>query len=445
MADGDARAGSVEEVADKYGLEMNPTDQDTSGEEEAASAPEGGTSREPDLSAADRELEERMMFEGLDDNLEILEEREKQATAADEVEAGGEDEAEAEPPEDAEPEAQAEEADEAAEEPEGDEDADEEGEEREEDVGYDSWREWLTNEIDDPSDRQALFDSLLESEDIVLRYTANGEEHEESAQEVLRKAAGYMGQGEVTKRFQEAAQRQQQVEQLREQLVEQAQKIQTVQERLQSTIDDPATFTDTLSSMASLDYLKDLRDNLDMVVREAEENPRLFRVDRRLSGIERGLQAMMGGIQNGEAASREPPASRNGAETQNTDSGIPEDLGFQPGVGYPGDYAEIAVRDVRNMLAGADTDLTFDDVADRWEEEGMTRPVHEVTRDLLKAERGDSRKRNIAADPPTRGRQPRRKPGSGEASNESEKQPSSREPETWDDIEKHVRSMIEGG
>lgn len=458
----EARDVSQDDFDAEFGLEGNAPNEPAyggdDGEEGGGSPPTPRLSEsETDMSDVDQAIKDRQMFEGMDDNVKLMEARQEAEEAAEEAaeteeteddpeepESEDEDEQEEGTEEGTEAEEEEEEAEAEAEEEEAEEE--EEGEESEEELS--AWGSWLEENVGDTEDRQALFEELLEDDDLVIPYRADGEVHRASPSELVERAAGYAGQGEVTKRAQEVQTRAQELEQRAQEIESTREQLEGFQERLTATVDDPDTFADFLAGRANVEYMEALAENLTETVRTARENPEIFTMRRELGGIKGLLEQMVNGRDGDGAAPGRPGRAEAGAEDAGGDDPIPDDLNFEPGVGYHAPYHRIAHREVRAILRGAGTDdVSFQDVASQWQKEGRKRPITEVATDLLAQHRSDSRKREIALDPPNKGRKPKGKAGGkgkkkGGGSGGGGDGPSPSSSGSWEGIQKEVEQEV---
>lgn len=376
-------------------------------------------------AAADEALSEEEIF----DNLKLLDfraqrEAERRAAAQDQAQGqqSGEDEG-----------GEGGEDDDEGEENAGAEAEEERGDGEEEDDDGTTWGEFLDKLGLDADGAQALLDHLLNESkyapQLRLRYRANGQDVEEPWSEVRQKAAGYMGQPEVTRRLQEADSKIREAE-AREARVNAA--LENIQALL-AHLDDPDAFVEkTIAPNSSLEYMVALRDALNKKISEAEEDPGSYKLNQRLSNIERLLARVFGGeaaptrADDGAATAAEPPA--NGKRS--AAGPVPEDFGFVPGVGY-GDYAEAAYAALQQAARIGGIEVSA--VLQRWRNEGRQRPVFDVLDEMVKLRQSDKSKKDLARRPPVS------LPSSARAGRGPAKpNPTARRPPRWEDIEKLV-------
>lgn len=443
---------STDEFDGEFGLSGNAP----AGGEEAYTdkgrAEESEAAESVSMDDVDREIQGLQELEGLEDNVALLEAREKKAAEAEADEGGeeGDEEIEAEEEADEEVEGEEEEDEEQGEEEEEEEEggSEEDDEEREESEAEDDgtpWGDWLDEHLEEVDERQALLMELLSDDRLVIPYRAGKEERLESFDDIVRKAAGYAGEEAVSRRSIEVETQREQLEHRQAELETAADQLEQFQETLTSQIDDPERFHSFLSARASLEYLEDLGNRINDTVQRARQDPQTFQMNRRLAGIEGALQSLMqGGSGNGSGAGPDRGGTPDDRSADASGAAIPDDLGFQPGVGYTEPYHRMAWRDVGNILSGADgTRVSRQDVIDQWSKEGKKRQIHDVARDLIKRERRDSGKRDIALDPPTKGRTPKGKVGGGKkkkSAGESGSEGGS--PQSWDDIQSQVEREV---
>ena len=448
---------SVQELESEFGLEGNTPAAESdavadvaSGEMDVADVDveTGESKRTVESQTIERTIEREQAVADLDDNVLIME---KQAeldaedaavadadTEADDDEAG-EDVEEEELEVEQEEEEEAEDADEE-EEADADEEEAEESEEGEDaDVELTPMRSWLKENVPEDEDRAELMNALLE-EGVEIAYTAGGQEVKESMATILRKAAGYAGEEEVTRRSQAAKAQLTQAEALQARAQQAEERAQETVQSVTSQIDDPEAFGQFLTSRGSLEYLQQLHTQIDQTLQEAEANPQAFQMNRRLAGIEGALEQLLGG---GESAG-DTQDGGDAAGRQDTDEGtaldpsrIPQDLGFIKGEGYPSQFAVIAKRETLAILqaaTAAGAEVTYDQVVQRWSKEGKQRSIQDVATGLIKGAVRDGQKLSKAKRPPLkktpkgRGRSGKKKPSGS----------SSSKPVSWDSIPNQV-------
>ena len=284
---------SVQELESEFGLEGNTPAAESdavadvaSGEMDVADVDveTGESKRTVESQTIERTIEREQAVADLDDNVLIME---KQAeldaedaavadadTEADDDEAG-EDVEEEELEVEQEEEEEAEDADEE-EEADADEEEAEESEEGEDaDVELTPMRSWLKENVPEDEDRAELMNALLE-EGVEIAYTAGGQEVKESMATILRKAAGYAGEEEVTRRSQAAKAQLTQAEALQARAQQAEERAQETVQSVTSQIDDPEAFGQFLTSRGSLEYLQQLHTQIARVLPTSFKSCRFF-------------------------------------------------------------------------------------------------------------------------------------------------------------------------
>lgn len=401
---------TMEEFEQDTGLKSNDPAENAGGEEEAGGLDRETTRSVDEATGDDRSIEEitgeLLSDEGEYDNVALMEKRrEREAEAAKEAAAKEEEEEEEEPPEGEEkpPEATEDEEEEEEEEAPPAEGEEEEGaaegeEEEEEPAGEPIG---LDEALADPEKAQAALDRLLEAHpDLTVAYRAGGEEVREPVSEIRTKAAGYAGEGEVTRRFQAAKQSEtaataklEKAEQIKEQVVETYSKL----------LDDPKRFVHDFVVNSEEGYIRSLHQELTGVVTQMDEDPSSFAVMRRLGGMERILsQLVSGGGQPDAGGDHEPAEAGSTTETAAEETPDTGDFGFVPGRGYPQDQKTAALRtlDVAARTAGIGQDEVDSVVIPKWEQEGRRREVFEVLSDVISERYAETKKVETAKKPP---------------------------------------------
>jgi hypothetical protein len=440
----------MKELESEFGLEGNvpadaPADAGYGGDEVAAETTEKApTIKEPDTDAIAAETERLQSLEGLDDNVKIAEQEEANAKAAREKaaaeKAAEESEASDEAPGDEEEEEEV--ADDGEAEDEGGEEIAAEGAEEAEETGKevaDPWAAWVQENLQDAEQQTGLFEALLKL-DPDVEYQSNGQLVREPLSELKKKAAGYAGQGEVSRQLQEAKQARDtaaaekaEADALRDQLA-------GFQKELTETIDDPTNFVPWLAEKADLDYLTQLRDQLDATVQQIEENPQLHASNRnlntRLGRIEDALARLAGGGAPPESA--DAGASKETPAPETPTSG---DFGFQPGEGYPESTSSTVLSALKQTLDGTDVELRT--VVDRWNAGNRKQTLFAVARGLLRGGAGNAEKAKIALKPPV-GKRPSTEKGQRPRKPEAnDSTPAKKTGDAWDAIPGKVAAELE--
>lgn len=463
-----AEADAVVEVANNQ-VDVDALDK-LAGQKKLSDMP----SNDSAVRAVEQILSEEEAFAGLDDNVAIMEKRaeldgaraaEAEEGEGEELEAqGGEAEGEeagededagerGEVEEGGEGEAAAEEEGEAAADDGGDgEGAGAAGGEDEADAADDAAGDldpvlkWLRKSLPDPETRSDLAQAMVE-EGVEISYQAAGKTVREPLSEIIKKAAGYAGEQEVSARSQAAKAALKNAEKMQADAEAAAEQAQAMVDGFKTKIDDVKWMGQFLTSTATPEYMAALRDTLDSAVRDAEDNPGQFIMSRRMGRIESVLQDLSAALSGGQpAARREASGDRDTDEGAATDGpqAVPEDMGFQRGVGYPASTSTIVRSTVQAYLEGAsaqEVGVTYDDVVKAWNEEGRTRQLRDVAKGLVGTGRRQRQKRGIDADPPTprtpgKGRGPRGKKPSGDSRSKPGRTPS------WDEIEGIVAKEV---
>lgn len=435
---------TMEEFEQDTGLKSNDPPEGAGGEEGAGGLEREDTRNVDEATGDDRSIEEitgdLLSDEGEYDNVALMEKRREREAAAAEKAAAKEGEEEETPEGSEEPPEGAPEGEEEEEEPE--EGAPTEGEEEEETEEEEEPKgepTGLDEALADPEKAQAALDRLLEAHpELTIPYSANGEEVREPLSEVRKKAAGYAGEGEVTRRFQAAKQAEtaaqaklQKAEQIKEQVVETYGKL----------LDEPKRFVQDFVMNSDEEYIRSLHQELTGVVTQMDEDPGTFGIRRELGGMKRILsQLVSGGGQPGAGGDHEPAGAGSTTETEAEETPDTGDFGFVPGRGYPQDQKTAALRtlDVAAKAAGIAQEEVDSVVIPKWEQEGRRRPVFEVLSDVISERYAETRKVETAKKPPKK-ETPR-----GTSSNPTgkRKKPKSKaRTASWDDI---PNRLVEG-
>lgn len=447
---GEKKQINVQELEAEFGLEGNTSAAESDAVVAAAEGRDpdqdtGQDQRTIDVDTIESTIKREEALRDLDDNLERMD-KEAELDAEEEGDEGDADDVVADDADDGdedEEEGAEEGGEESAEAGDQEEEAEGEGEEEGEgaeegegDEELDPMRAWIREQLPEDEDRAELFQALMD-EGVEIEYTANGQTVRESMQAVLRKAAGYAGEEEVTRRSQAAKRTLAEAEALQKRAEEAEEKAQLTVQTVTKQIDDPEVFGEFLTSRGSLEYLQALHSKLEATLAEAESNPQGFHMNRRLAGIENALQTIMNGGASPAGDTRE---SREAEGRRDTEEGsaldpsqIPDDLGFIRGEGYPSQYAIIAKREVTRALeaaTAAGAEVRYEDVVKRWAEEGKTRPILDVAKGLIQGTTRDRQKRKLGERPPNR-RTPKGRGKSGKKSGSGSKREKA---VAWDDI-----------
>lgn len=439
---------SMAEFEREAGLESNQPAEGETATGGGGGAGESGEepSRQQEASRGEgRSLEditaELLDDEGEHDNLRLLEKRKEREKAKAQAEAEEEDEEEEE-----EAEAEEEEADEeeAEEEEEDEEEAEEEEEEGDEEEAGEELTGPLAEMVEQASaeEAQAALDALIEAHpDLTIPYRANGQDLREPVSEVAKKAAGYAGEGEVTRRFQQAKK----AEELAQQTLQKAERIKDqVVKSYGEVLDDPKRLVHDFLMRSDEDFIRTVHNELTGLVTEMEEDPTGFGLRREVGDMKRLLTQLVSGAGQTEAGAGQDPAG-GGPDTETTGEETPdaEDFGFIPGRGYPSDQKRLAMRalDTAAAVAGITPEQVDELVIPKWDEEGRRRPVFEVLRDVVHERTAETEKVETAKNPP------KRKTPQGNSSNPTgrkrEKPRSRRGTASWDDIPGQIVKSLE--
>lgn len=370
-------------------------------------------------AAADRFLD---MDEDTDNLARLDRLAEAEATDAEDAEDADDEPAEGE-------DADAEEADVDEE---ADEDADDEEEDEDEDEPV-----TLADTIErmEPERAQALLDALIEKhgDALQLSYRANGEDVSATLRDLRDRAAGYAGQAEVDRMKHAVQQEQQKVESLWGELEQAYQGIQQQRQVLQGYVQqDPKGFVnDVLMQHSTPEYMRQLRDQLEVTIENIERDPYAFEQGRKLNKIEQTLQQLIGG---GQARQGNPQSADQPVQQQ--DAGVPDDFGFIPGQGYPRAYTQVAFRALSTAADAVGVDV--DDVLDAWEAEGKKEPAEAVLRRMVRQRFAETDK--VQAATKRRGRK-RAKAKKGGVRVPQPNQ-SARKGQRWDEIESDLAADI---
>lgn len=444
------------ELEQEFGLEGNTpaaeSDAVAAGEDPAdVTVDQGGV----DTKTIERSITREEALAGLDDNLARMEkEAELDAAEAEqdaELEAlvegdEGEEEDDQEGEEDA-GEDEGEEAEEGEAEDE-EESAEAEGEDEEEEGEEESsddltpYQEWVRENLGDEKEREALLDALIK-EGATVSYKANGELVTESVEEMMRKAAGYSGEEVVTRRAQQLRQREQEIQTKAQEAEQMKEVAEGTLKAFTAKVDNPEEFGSWLADRADPEYLQVLHQKISGTLDLFERDPQSFQMNRRLASIEEAIR--QGG--RSEEGSRDAVRPEKDAEPSAGDPGVPDDLGFIQGQGYPSRFTDIALREARSMLqaataAGVEDVPSVRAVVDAWKGEKKARPIAEVTRSLIEGRRRDAPKRALALDPPTKRKPKGGRKRSGKKKPSGDKRQSGRGPKSWGDIEGTVARQL---
>lgn len=382
-------------------------------EAELAREEEGGTGE------LEEELDERIGRQ--DDDAEELEEDEGDEDAPEEDEAAeGEDE-----------EAEDEEAAAAS----GDEDEEEAEEEGAGDEDLDPMRSWVRENLTDEADQQALVEALME-EGAKVPLKSHGKTEMVTLKEMQERAAGYAGQEVVDRRMAEAKQAIGKVKEWEEGLQAEQERFKDVLKTFNDTVNDPEELGNMIRQSADLDYLRKLHGMLDQELMKAESDPDQWEFRREFRSMKGMLEEVRQEIHGNGRRGTGTPDEGAGRETSPEPEGTGSDWGFTRGVGYPENQTVNAKREVVRALEAAravddSLSVTYQDAVNAWNAEGRKRTIYDVAKALIARDRRDRQKRSFDADPPTR-----RQTGKGRARSGDKKPKEKRrsKPVAWDDI-----------
>lgn len=356
---------------------------------EGNEAQDPGEEQAADAAAIEARTDELLELEGIEDNVKIDEIKEAQAKRREEAAAAKA----AEEAGDAEEDEAGDETEEEVGEGE-DEEAEEEGE-GEADEDEEAPAADLSALVTDlPAEKaQELFDSLAARDDVVIRYRADGEEHEDTLAGLKQKAAGYVGQHKgVQKMIREANEKVGEAERVRQEAERQVANVRAVLAK----IDDPDAFVDdVVLPTGTREYMEKLNERLTEYL---EMEPSEFRREQRMARLER--QGM-----NGAAPPAPPAASDEGTQDGKQD-GIPPDFGFMPGKGYPHAYVDVAFASLQ--AASKATGIDVSKVLDAWDEGGKQEDPFTVLNGLVRQRYAEASKVDRMRKPP---RKPKGKTG----------------------------------
>lgn len=269
-------------------------------------------------------------------------------------------------------------------------------------------------------------------DELRFTYKAGGEVRTATINELKQHAAGYIGQAAVHKTLEEATAARDEGKRLRAE----AEEIVGKQKFLVECIDDPKKFiADLVLAHADdpMKYLQDFIDAAQPIVDDLARDPKSFHLQRQLDQISRKLDgtAAATGATRSEAA----PAAAAAAPVTT----IPKDYGFVAGSGYAKEYAQFAMDalDVATKAAGKDQAFVDTVVIPKWKAEGQRESLFDVFLSVVTATAADAPKAAAAAAPPIPPR-PRVKSGpTGKT-----KAPAAQGGESWTGIEKKLATSI---
>lgn len=295
-----------------------------------------------------------------------------------------------------------------------------------------------------PEKAQAILDKLLEvhGSSLKVRYRANGEDVEATFAELRDRAAGYAGQSEVDRARHQVQQERQQVEQMFVDLKQIYDKVQQDRQILLNYVQqDPQAFVrDVLMQYSTPDYMRSLRDQLDVTIDQIERDPYAFEQGRKLQQMEQMLQQLLNG---GGQARHGNPLPHEQQTLEQHEAGLPEDFGFIPGQGYPRQYSTLAFRALQTASKAVGIDV--DEVLDVWEAEGKREPADAVLARMVRQRFAETEKVQAAQKRKGRKRAKAKKGGI----RVPQKNESARKTLRWDDIEgelaREVQRLSESG
>lgn len=309
-------------------------------------------------------------------------------------------------------------------------------------------------------DAQAALDALLEAhgETLTLRYRGGGGERAETWAQVKQRAAAALGQNEVAQQLEQARAAETRAEQVFQQAQALYEEAKSTRETLLSYVQkDPKAFVnEVLLRHGTPQAMLSLRDELDEVIHRVEADPYTFEATQqttnRLDRIEQMMQQILRGgptAGNGGAAAssghagtgpHETPMQGGPTQGQQDSSApgdIPDDFGFIPGQGYPGQYSRAA--EAALVTAARVAGIDAGEVLDVWDNEGRKEPVDRVLERMARERFAETSKVETAKKRGTR-RAPAARRGGVRVPKQN---PSARKAPRWDDLEAELARELE--